>query len=307
MSTTTAGAAGEGELTLVRFFADGSIVAGQPQRMVFGLADADHILLADAPAELQIRVQRDGAEAVATVMSSSVPLVRFQVERVLDTAPLENAEGKDEAIAALRPIFADLPASVMRQELLALVAGRLDLPDALVADLLGGQRSPTGTSDRPRVAEGNGDASPRRAVSPAERIERTFLALCIALPNQGREALADVSGEHFSNDLLRRAADHLREHVDEPTETIAEDDQELLALVRELAVRADSGNPTRETLAVERLQLELARLDRAIGHARTEGAGGVSGLVAQRRTVKEELDAAMDAALAASAPTPGDD
>src|SRR5204863_7199337 len=48
-------------------------------------------------------VQRDGAEAAARLMSASVPLVRFQVERALDTADLSGAEGKDAAITALRP------------------------------------------------------------------------------------------------------------------------------------------------------------------------------------------------------------
>src|SRR3954451_13712572 len=85
------------------------------------------------PAEI---VQRDGAEAVSKLMGSSVPLVRFQVQRALDTADLSGAEGKDEVIDGLRPVFKELPQSVMRQELISLVAGRLDLPDTLAADLL---------------------------------------------------------------------------------------------------------------------------------------------------------------------------
>jgi DNA primase len=245
-------------------------------------------------------VERDGAEQAARLMGSSVPLVRFQVERALDTADLSSAEGKDHVIEVLRPIFRELPQSVMRQELLSLVAARLDLTDVLAADLLG---RPGAAVPPPAPAGGNGA---RARVGPAERVERTFLALCIALPNPGRELLAEVQADHFTSDLLRRAAEHLRAHVDAPMDGLSEEDGELLALVRELAVRAARGNPTRETLQVERLQLELARLDRAIAHARAGGEGGVSGLVAQRRAVKEELDVAMDAALAAS-PPPADD
>ena len=252
------------------------------------------------PADL---VQRDGAQAVGEMMGRSVPLVRFQVQRALDTADLSGAEGKDDVIDALRPVFADLPPSVLRQELLALVASRLDLEDALVAQLLGDAGRPSRASDRPAAAPAtNGDSRPR-AVSRGERIERTFLALCIALPTQGHEALERVTPEHFSTDLLRRAAEHLRSHLAAPTDEIGEDDDDLLSLMTELSVRAARGNPTKETLHVEELQLEFARLDRQVAHASAGGDGHVAELAAQRARVKADLDAAIDAALEASAST----
>ncbi len=68
----------------------------------------------------------------------------------------------------------------------------------------------------------------------------------------------------------------------------------------ELAVRAARGNPPRETLRVEELQLELARIDRTLVHARSEGEGHVAEIAGQRGQVKAELDAAIDAALEAS-------
>ncbi len=262
------------------------------------------------PADL---VQRDGAEAVAALMASSVPLVRFQVQRTLDTADLSGAEGKDRTIDALRPVFAGLAQSVMRQELLGLVAARLDLTDALVADLLsrpgGGSRSsphtdPGAPSSPASRLPGNGAP---RATSPAERIERTFLALCIALPEIGGGALERVTPEHFSSSLLRRASEHLHVHLSSPAEGVAEDDADLGALMTELAVRAARGDPTPQTLQVEELQLELARLDRSIAQARAGSDGHVSELVVERAAVKGDLDAALDAALEASAPLPPGD
>jgi hypothetical protein len=70
----------------------------------------------------------------------------------------------------------------------------------------------------------------------------------------------------------------------------------------ELAVRAARGNPTRETLRVEELQLELARVDRAMTAARGPDAQGasVSDLARERARTKAELDQALDAALDAS-------
>jgi DNA primase len=255
------------------------------------------------PADIVAR--EGGAEEIGRLIGSSVPFVRFQVQRALDNADLSGAEGKDHVIAELRPVFAAVPQSVLRQELLSLVASRLDLPDALAADLLGaaGRVSrPTVDESRPSVA-GNGAAP--RAASPTERVERTFLALCIALPKHGREALERVNGEHFSSPLLARAAEHLRVHLADPAAGIPEDDHDLRALINELTVRAARGNPHAATLRVEELQLDVARLDRAIVHAR-EAGGGVSKLVVERNAVKTQYDAAVEAALEASAPPPVD-
>jgi len=249
------------------------------------------------PADL---VLRDGAEAVTALMEASVPLVQFQVERALDTADLSGAEGKDQVIGALRPIFAGLAPSVMRQELLGRVAARLDLSDALVAELLG---RPGATAPAASAAPANGVGPLRRPASRTESVERTFLALCVALPGPGAEALARVRDEHFTTEAARRAAEHLREHLAAPLEGV-EEDGELAALLTELTVRAARGDPAPETLAVEALQLELARLDRAIAAARAAGEGGVSALVGEQRQVKSDLDAAIEAALEASAPPP---
>ena len=253
------------------------------------------------PADL---VQAQGGPAVAALVESSVPFVRFRVERALATATIANAEGKDRVIDDLRPVFASLPPSVMRQELQHLVADRLDLDEALVVELLA---KPGAAPREPApAAPTNGGSAPvrRAAVSRSERIERTFLALCIALPAQGHEALDRVGEEHFASPLLARAAEHLRVHLAAPTQGIPETDTDLAALMTELSVRAGRGNPTRETLRVEELQLGLARLDRAVSRARGgEEATGVSDLARQRAEVKAELDAAIDAALQASAPT----
>jgi DNA primase len=231
--------------------------------------------------------------------------VRFQVQRALDTADLSGAEGKDRVIDELRPVFAGLAPSVMRQELLGLVASRLDLADALVAELL----AKPGVAPRAPVpaapaAANPANGGPARVVSRGERIERTFLALCIALPGPGHEALDRVTPEHFSSELLRRAADHLRMHLAAPAEGVADDDAELAALITELSVRAARGNPPRETLRVEELQLDLARLDRAVAQARSGADGHVAELAVTRAAVKAQLDVAIDAALEASS-SPG--
>ncbi|HVW18673.1 MAG TPA: DNA primase, partial [Solirubrobacteraceae bacterium] len=92
------------------------------------------------PADL---VQREGAAAMAALVDASVPFERFRVERAVALADLGDAEGKDALIAQLRPVFAQMPPSVQRQELLHLVADRLDLAEATLVELLAaGGRAP---------------------------------------------------------------------------------------------------------------------------------------------------------------------
>ena len=81
-------------------------------------------------------VQSEGANAVQQRVDASVPFVRFRVERELGAGDLSTANGKDRVIDALRPVFAGIPPSAMREELFALVADRTDLAPALVTSRL---------------------------------------------------------------------------------------------------------------------------------------------------------------------------
>ena len=108
------------------------------------------------PADL---VAAEGARAMADRVEASVPFVRFRVERELAGADLSRAEGKDAVIAALRPVFRDIPASAMREELIGLVADRTELAPALVASWL--------AQGRGRAAEQAGSRRQRRVAAPA--------------------------------------------------------------------------------------------------------------------------------------------
>src|SRR5919204_1345787 len=107
-------------------------------------------------------------------LAPTVLLARFRVERELSAGDLSSAEGKDAVIAALRPVFAQIPPSAMREELVGLVADRTELAPALVASW------PAQGSRTAAAPAGNG---PRRAAAPASaaaldalgRAERSFL------------------------------------------------------------------------------------------------------------------------------------
>jgi DNA primase len=227
-------------------------------------------------------LQRDGPAAVAELLGTSVPFVRFRVERTLEGGEHDTPEGRDRILAELVPVFADLAPGAMREELEREVASRLGVSEKLVEGLLAG---------RPAPPSGGGE-SPRRAqaqLAAGERTERAFLELCIALPDRGGELLGELDLEAlFASPLTRGAAVHLRDQLGHPASAI--DDPALTALLAELEVRAAALSPVAAELEAERVQLELARLTRAIAGARGAGGGGLTELQHQRAALKGELD-----------------
>jgi DNA primase len=268
------------------------------------------------PAEL---VQQGGVEAVKEALGRSLPFVRFRVERVLAAGDDSSPEGRDRTIDRLRPIFATLPMSAMRMELTRLVSGRLGLPESLAEGLLSQssssrppatdgarrERASAHASGEERDETGRRQAQPTRALSVREQTERAFLAQCIASPPDGVAALKECDIDAmFTGALLREAAAHLREHsLEEPLRGLGERQPELVGLLAELVVEAgrwqvSGGEAHAATLEVQRLQLELASIERSIHLARTQSTGEVSELAHRRAEVKQRFDRAQERALA---------
>ncbi|HEX7297982.1 MAG TPA: DNA primase [Solirubrobacteraceae bacterium] len=254
------------------------------------------------PADL---VAAEGPRAMAERVEASVPFVRFRVERELGAGDLSSAEGKDAVIAALRPVFAQIPPSAMREELVGLVADRTELAPALVASWLAQADRPAAAASREAGAAGAGNGAPQRAgaAHPASldatgRAERAFLAQCLAAPAVGREALAGLDLEAtFTSDLTRRAAAHLRERLGGASAELPAGDDELATLVAEVVVRAGEMRPSEAALEGERLTLELLDIERQISAARTAAAGDVTPLVARRQDLRRRRDAAIARAM----------
>ncbi len=284
------------------------------------------------PAEL---IQRDGPEAMRAAVARSVAFVRFRVERVLAAGDDSSPEGRDRMLEQLRPVFATLAPSAMRMELTRMVSSRLALPESLAEQLLAGagaqgaQRSGHsargaqggrgGSQGRGGEADaggaGSGGGAGQRAANGAgvrapeltrrEETERAFLALCIASPEEGAAALAGLDVDaHFSSELLRRAARHLREGdvgapmAARPGEGAGlDEDPELKRVLAELTVEAGREQASPSMLEVQRLQLELARVDRQIQRARGRESGDVSELAQHRAEVKRDFDRAYGRVL----------
>jgi DNA primase len=237
------------------------------------------------PADL---VQRDGPAAMTALLERAVPLARFEVERALERGDLHTTEGRDQALEAAAAAIRPLAPSVLRDELVQLVASRLGLTDSLVASALaaGGARRaslPAHPLERPT----NGA---RAALDRREQSERAFLAYCLALPDEGeaRLAAADLD-DLFSSPATRRAAEYLRGRLRSPAGELPAGDEPLARLVAELVIRAGELDATPAKLELEALQLDLHNLDRRIATARTEGHEHIRDLAAERQQVLDAI------------------
>lgn len=159
-------------------------------------------------------------------------------------------------------------------------------------------RARRGESPRPGGAgprnggSGGSGADAIRQPDPGPRPERLFLALCIALPERGAQALAAIDPEEtLTSGPLRQAARHLEARVGAPLSDLPADDEDfarLMAGLVELAGRVP--DPTPDRLEHARLVLERDRLDRAIIRVRGQGAG-TADLARQREVVRDAIRA----------------
>jgi DNA primase len=226
-------------------------------------------------------------------LETSVEFATFLVERRLENGDLRSAEGRDRVIQALRPIFAELPDGFLYHELLHLVSDRFDSPPDVLTRYLParGRRAarapaPSASASASASAEREANGAPWRRF---EDTERAFLARCLAVPEAGRVLLGELDVDAlFTSELTRRAALHLREHFDHPSEALPVDDDAFARLIAELVIRAGELGGDAESLALERLQLELRRLDREIDAARRDSEP-VGELARERQRVHEEI------------------
>ena len=250
------------------------------------------------PADL---VQRTGGDEIRRLVEESVAFVRFRVLRALETGELTSAEGRDRVIDELSEVLVPMGPSAEREELRRIAAGRLDMTPELLE-----QRLPRGGA-RAAAARGSGETPPqerrpgdgdRPALGRREPTERSFLALCIALPDLGAPALAELDLDaDLTSTFTRRAAVHLREHLAAPTTGLADDDP-LLGFMREIAVGDErAASATAATFDIEHLQLTLARLDREIAAARAAASGDISALARRRSDVQERLSRVLAQAM----------
>jgi DNA primase len=222
------------------------------------------------PAEMMAAAE--GAERFAGLLERAEELVAFQVGLVLERTDAGSPVERDRALAEVAPVLAGMGESASREDLVRRVAERLDFEPAMV---MGRVVAATPASGGPEQAPAPSNAAPARPQRAAEltsreRRERALLAMCIAIPNEGKEYLARLTEAHLSPTGLRAAA-WLREHPQDPASDLPHDDSALAGLIAELVIMSREEPASHEAMELNFLLLEQRRLEAEIAAAGERG------------------------------------
>jgi DNA primase len=235
------------------------------------------------------------ADSFTERLDRALPMMQFQVRRVLADVDLDSPAGRDRALEEAARLIAEhtTEGSAMRDELVREVADRLDVPVHRVRTAF----APPAAQAAAAPTRDPGPAFPAGASAGevAFRAEREFLARCLASNALGRSYLSLPSDDQLSSDATRRAREHLAAHFDDPLADLPEDEPALAALVTDVALAAQEQPASREAvLRMSILQLEKRRIEREIRRAAHEGDHArQSELAAAEQRVRGELDAVM--------------
>jgi DNA primase len=223
------------------------------------------------PAEMM--AAEGGIERFRELVAAAVDLPAFQVGLVLDGADVSSPAERDRALTEVAPVLAGMGETASRDDLVRRVAEQLDLEPAMVMGRVvsaqpvsGGEGSPGGYGEAPSQVRRQRSAE----LTSRERRERALLAMCIALPKEGKGYLERLSDEHLSVGGARALA-WLREHPDDPASSLPHDDDELAGLITELVMMASDQPASEDAMDLNFLLLEQRRLEAKISEAGERG------------------------------------
>jgi DNA primase len=236
------------------------------------------------PAEMM--VEPGGVERFRGLVEAAVELGVFQVDMIIDRTDAGDPARRERALDELIPVLVAMGNTAGREEQVRRVAERLDLEIGMVMGRLtastpttGGQRSAT---EPVSVNEASRPARLADKLTSRERRERALLAMCIALPQEGREYLARLTEAHLSPTGLR-AATWLREHPEDPASNLPHDDDALAGLISELVMKAHEEPSSHEAMELNFLLLEQRRLEDEIATAGERGDYGARAALSRER------------------------
>ena len=237
------------------------------------------------PAEL---IAAEGAEEFTRRIDAARLVPDFEARRVVAQADLGSPRGRDRALEQVRPLVAALPAnSATRDDLVRFVADRLDVPSDYVTSQVAAPLAPSRPAAQP--------AQPL-PTDAYERRERTFLAMCLAAGDLGREYLERAADDYFTSDLMRRGRTYLVEHFGDPLALLPTDDPPLTALITDVTMREQEVDP--RVLAIEFEQLALERVQRQARRAQRDGdLERLRELGPEQMRIKDQIDDLMGQAV----------
>ena len=243
------------------------------------------------PAEL---VTSAGPEGFVGRMERSVPMIEFQVRRVLADADLNTPSGRDKALGEARKLISAVPErTATRDALVREAADRLDVPvDYVLAAPAPVRPQPVYSGSDPGPEQPPPAAAPSGFGDASVAAERAYLSMCLASGALGRDYLERLSEEHLSSPALRSARAHLVASFDDPLAGLSEDDPATAAVVTGVAMAAqEQGEATEPALRMSFLQLELRRIEREM--RRVDDDTRRMQLAGARQQVRRDMDQVM--------------
>ncbi|HVD41339.1 MAG TPA: DNA primase [Solirubrobacterales bacterium] len=226
------------------------------------------------PAEMM--AAPEGPERFRALLQEAEELTAFQVGLILGRTDVGSPVERDRALGEVAPVLAGMGETAGREDLVRRVAERLDLDPAMVMGRVVAATPASGGREQQPSApapQRTGNAPPPRRqgeLTSRERRERALLAMCIAIPSEGREYLARLTDSHLSPTGLR-AATWLREHPEDPASNLPHDDAELSGLIAELVIMSREEPASHEAMELNFLLLEQRRLEGEIAAAGERG------------------------------------
>jgi DNA primase len=221
----------------------------------------------------QMMAEPGGPDRFQALLGGAEELNAFQVGLVLDRTDVASPAERDQALAEVAPVLAGMGETASRDDLVRRVAERLDLDPAMVMGRVVAATPASGgeaaTADARRAPQAS--RPPRAAeLTSRERRERALLAMCIAIPAEGREYLARLTDAHLSPTGLLAAA-WLRQHPQDPASNLPHDDDALAGLITELVIMSHEEPASHEAMELNFLLLEQRRLEGEIAAAGERG------------------------------------
>ncbi len=261
----------------------------------------------------------DGASAMAfrRAIDEAVDLPVFHARTLLEDADLSSPSGRDRALDEVVEVIAAMSDSITREELMREVGDRLDADPGLVARRIAaagqgaaarrqrgghlaavagdrdrGSRSPGAVGDD--YAADPGPETAQVAVAPhvlsaRERRELGLLHMCVKLPAEGSEVLERLTDEHFSTATAAKARAWLRDHLENPLTGLPREDEDLVAYVTEVVMRAEREPASSDSMELSFLELELARVNDQLSVAASDGGDLPVELQRERAKLTERI------------------
>jgi DNA primase len=223
------------------------------------------------PAEMMAAA--GGAERFGELVEGADELTAFQVGLVLARTDVSSPVERDRALAEIAPVLAGMEESASRDELIRKVAERLDLEPAMVMGRVVAATPTSGGRDQAAPDQRGAPEQPRprrmAELTSRERRERALLAMCIAMPDEGRGYLERLTDEHLSGTGYQ-AATWLKDHLEDPASNLPSD-PELSSLITELVMTSRGEPASREAMEFNFLLLEQRRIEGEIAAAGERG------------------------------------